>query len=161
MLLLCPGRRWVIAGDLLGSHSGASSSLPHCICSGFGAATVPTAPAAGTDPAREVTVCNNLLEPKQGLCTPRGWQSSAHTSEGWNSTRCMGQQLPDIAAGKVSCQGAQLRAGPEWLISPWLIQDSYSSVFLWSTSSSFQPLEFFPNLYTSRRPSTLSRISLL
>lgn len=73
----------------------------------------------------------------------------------------MGQQLPGTAAGKVSCQGAQLRAGPEGLIRPWLIQDSYSSLSLLSTSSSFQPLEFFPNLYTSRRPSTLSKISRL
>lgn len=45
--------------------------------------------------------------------------------------------------------------------TPQLIQDSYSSLLLLSTSSSFQPLEFFPNLYTSRRPSTLSRISRL
>lgn len=72
-----------------------------------------------------------------------------------------GAAAADTAAGKVSCQGAQLGSGPEALVRPQHVQDSYSSLFLLSTSSSFQPLEFFPNLYTSRRPSTLSRISRL
>lgn len=62
---------------------------------------------------------------------------------------------------QISYQGAQHGAGPSGLVRPRLIQDYYSSLFLLSTSSSFQPLEFFPNLYTSRRPSTLSRISRL
>lgn len=111
------------AGDPLGSHSGAwnFSSLLHLSRlqnnhSSYG---------SNWNPASEVTVCNNLLGAKiLALNTSVLEITRTCPCQGQDSTGCMGQQLPDTAAGKVSCPEAQHRAGPEGPVRPWLIQDS-------------------------------------
>lgn len=67
VLPLYPGRMWVTAGDLLGSYRSASchsNFSPLCICPGFETAKVTVTPVGSTNPAREIMVYNNLLEPK-------------------------------------------------------------------------------------------------